>query len=235
MKKRKGYVDLVEEWDKLWAGVIELSQEYGERIVFIGGVAIYLHTREGAAPETFLERSHDGDFFISLADFADLRDHEEVTANRRLFKYQIIKNGLEFDVYLENQAHLRVPFQDLYAASEVADGIRVASLEHLLVLKLDAFSDRRASAKGRKDERDVIRIIYLMSQEGYDAELLEPYWTSEMTRLLELVEKGREFISLARGNAHEARQLRETYRATARKLGAKVPKRDPIRRARRTR
>jgi predicted nucleotidyltransferase len=37
----------------------------------------------------------------------------------------------------------------------VLGGIRVASLGHLLVLKLEAFADRRGSTKGDKDAKDL--------------------------------------------------------------------------------
>lgn len=72
-----------------------------------------------------------------MADFSDLRDVEEVTANRRLNKHQFIKNGIEFDVYLEYNNSLRVPYADAWARSSVIDNVRVASLEHLVLLSFN--------------------------------------------------------------------------------------------------
>lgn len=197
-----------EEWAKLWAGIREISELFPDGIVFIGGVAVLLHVRHQKLPERFIELSHDGDFYVSLADFADLRDLEEVTANRRLNRHQIIKNGTAFDVYLENHSALTVKFADALAASRVIDGVRVASLEHLLVLKLDAFASRRGSAKGAKDERDLIKICFLLSESTLRAERLTNYLTNEAVATLGLVRQSSEFMTLCGGNAHQARDLR---------------------------
>lgn len=53
---------------------------------------------------------------------------------------------------MEGQHDLAVPYEGMAAHSELRLGIRVACLEHLLILKLRAFLDRRGSAKGDKDE-----------------------------------------------------------------------------------
>src|SRR6185436_10365237 len=101
---------------------------------------------------------YDADFYISFADMGDLRDIEEVTANRRLSKHQMIKHGFEFDIYTERQSTLVLPYDVVLASSQIVGGIRVASPEHLLVLKLEAFADRKGSAKGDKDAKDLLRI-----------------------------------------------------------------------------
>lgn len=197
-----------EEWRKLWAGIREFSETFPDGVVFIGGVAVLLHVRGQKLPERFIELSHDGDFFVSLADFADLRDLEEVTANRRLNKHQIVKGGVEYDVYLENHNGLNVKYADVVASSQVVDGVRVASLEHLLLLKLDAYASRRGSAKGAKDERDLIKILYLLDQSTLRAERLTGYLTDETVATLGLMKKSTEFMTICGGNAHQARDLR---------------------------
>lgn len=198
-----------EEWRKLWRGVLELSELFPEGLVFIGGIAVLLHVRSHKLPDRFVELSHDGDFYVSLADFADLRDLEEVTANRRLNKHQIIKDGMEYDVYLENHNALSVKFADVVASSTVVDGVRIASLEHLLLLKLDAYRSRRGSAKGSKDERDLIKILLLLEGSALHAERLSPYLTAEGIETLALVKKSGEFLVVCGGNAHQARDLRD--------------------------
>lgn len=202
----------------LWRGIDELASELGDRLVFIGGVAVYLHVSHVDPPEGFIEFSHDGDFLISLSDFTVLRDLEEVTPNRRLAKHQIIKHGVEFDVYVERNSHLLVPYEEAMSASTVIEapaigrGIRVASPEHLLVLKLDAYRDRRGSGKGEKDERDLIRIAYVMDRTGTARrDLLDPYLTDEMSDLLVAMKRSHEFLRLSGRNAHRARDLRETF------------------------
>ncbi len=197
-----------EEWGKLWAGILDLSQYFPDGIVFIGGVAVLLHVRNGKLPEGFVEYSHDGDFFLSLADFADLRDLEEVTANRRLNKHQIVKNGIEFDIYLENHNGLIVKYADVMAESAIIDGVRVASLEHLLLLKLDAYASRRGSAKGSKDERDLVKICYLLAGQGTRHDRLSGYLVDEAVTLLVGVKKSSEFMTICAGNVHDARGVR---------------------------
>ena len=198
-----------EEWRRLWKGVRELSELFPDGLVFIGGIAVLLHVRSSKLPDRFVELSHDGDFYVSLADFADLRDVEEVTANRRLNKHQIIKDGMEYDVYLENHNALSVKFTDVLAASQVIDGVRVSSLEHLLLLKLDAYRSRRGSSKGAKDERDLIKILLLLDGAGLQIVRLEKYLTPEAIETLALLKKSSEFLVVCGGNAHQARDVRE--------------------------
>ncbi len=198
----------VKAWGRLWAGIRELSELFPDGIVFIGGIAVLLHVRDQKLPERFIELSHDGDFYVSLADFADLRDIEEVTANRRLNKHQIVKDGFEYDVYLENHHHLLVKFSDAMAASQVIDGVRVACLEHLLLLKLDAYQSRRGSAKGAKDERDLIKICYLMSGSRPRRDRLTTYLVPHAARTLGALKKSAEVMNICGGNAHQARDLR---------------------------
>jgi len=200
-----------EEWQRVWKGVRDLSDQFGERIIFIGGVAVYLHVK--GKRKAFIGYSHDGDFYISLEDFAELRDAEEVVSNKRLGKHQVIKDGIDFDVYVERNNSLRVRYEDIEAASVVIDGVRVASLEHLLLLKLDAYQNRRGSRKGEKDETDVIRLGFLLSS-GVDRKLLEPYLTEAMLELLRSVERSSQFFELCRKNAHEAKKLREAFHVT---------------------
>ena len=206
-----------EEWAALWTGICELSEYFPEGIVFIGGVAVYLHARAGRVPENWIEFSHDGDLYISLSDFGDLRDTEEVTANRRLTKHQFIKNGIDFDVYLEYNNGLRVPYADARAHSVVIEQTRVASLESLLVLKLDAFAARRGRAKGRKDERDLIRIAHLMAPPYRpDRRQLKPYVTDRDVELLDTVLRASpEFVKMS-SDHKQTKRLREDFARLAR-------------------
>jgi hypothetical protein len=200
-----------ETWTALWGAICELSDLFPDGLVFIGGIAVYLHARQARLAPWGIEFSHDGDFYVSLADFSDLRDIEEVTANRRLNKHQFIKNGLEFDVYLEYNNGLRVPYADAWTRSSIIDNVRAASLEHLLLLKLDAYADRKASAKGRKDERDLIRIAHILAHGRVHKTWLEPYATVEDVRLLTEALRSTEFVSMTQ-NVRQASTLRADFR-----------------------
>jgi hypothetical protein len=201
-----------EMWDDLWLGIRELSEDYPEGIVFIGGIGVYLHTAAvKRVPGRFVEFSHDGDFYIDHADFHDLRTHEDVTTNARLKKSQIIKHGMEFDIFVQYTNGLLVKYEDAVGASEILDGVRVACLEHLLLLKLVAYANRKGRGKGDKDERDLIRICYMLAQQpdGPRESILLPYLDPSLLITLNLIRTSRQFITLAADNAHHASTIRK--------------------------
>ena len=188
---------------------LELSHGYPD-VVFIGGVAVYVHLAHKALSTLPLEASHDADFMISFSDYGNLKDEEEVTPTPRLAKHQMIVDGVEFDVYVERLNRLVVPYDDVYAASNVIEQIRVASLEHLLVLKLEAFGQRGHSSKGEKDSRDLIKIGLLLGRDA-NKDLILPYWRDEhLSSLLEVV-KSSIFFGLCQRNAHAAKQMRTAF------------------------
>ncbi|HEY7954684.1 MAG: hypothetical protein ACHQ17_10780 [Polyangia bacterium] len=209
------------EFETLLAICAELAGLFPDGIVFIGGIAVYLHTKNVRETSELAELTHDADFYISLADMGDLRDLEEVTANRRLSKHQLIKRGFEFDIYTERQAALIVPYDVVRARSVVWGDVRVASLEHLLVLKLEAFLDRKGSAKGDKDAMDLIRIAAaaVHGPHGFQPDLALPYLRDEHFGLLERVERGPYAIALAHGNAKSAKGLRQDLSGIVAQLG----------------
>jgi len=191
----------------------EISSLFPTGVVYIGGIAVYLHTINIEEIASFAEFTHDADFYISIADMSDLRDIEEVTPNRRLSKHQLIKGGFEFDIYTERYSSLIVPFDQVKAYSEAYDMISVASLEHLLVLKLEAYRDRINSSKGSKDAKDILRIsqIASASKKKLRPDLIEGYISESHIELLKQIEKGPEPMSLARGNAQQAKNIRKVF------------------------
>ena len=201
------------EFQALLAACIDLGTGFPEGLVYIGGIAVYLHAINHEATAALAATTHDADLYISLADLSDLRDIEELTPNRRLRKHQLVKKGFEFDVYTERQANLRVPYDEVVAHSVVYDGVRVAALEHLLVLKLEAYRDRRSSAKGDKDAHDLVRIAAVAAQgvRSFDARLAAPYLDDEHLELLAGVARGPHALALAEGNAVIAKRLRGQF------------------------
>lgn len=196
------------DFTKLIGICADLSQMFDQGLVFIGGIAVYTHAINTPQCSHMAEATHDGDFYISLADMADLRDIEEVTPNRRLNKSQIIKEGFEFDIYTERLSGLIVPYDQVMAHSNSYGGVRVACLEHLFVLKLEAFRDRLHSSKGAKDARDLFRIGALAKQINFDASLAAPYLDEEHLGLFDRLRKSTEAIAMAGGNAVTAKKLR---------------------------
>lgn len=206
-----------ENFTRLLSTCHELSALFPD-IVYIGGIAIYLHAINRPETKELGETTHDADFYISLADMADLRDVEEVTSNRRLSKSQIIKNRCEFDIYTERQSALIVPYQEVAADAVAYGDMRVASLEHLLVLKTEAACDRAGSAKGEKDARDLISIACLSTHLGFDFSIGAAFLSDRHVDRLNEIAKGGAPVSVARGNAQAAKALRTTLRTFVSKL-----------------
>jgi hypothetical protein len=147
---------------------------------------------------------------ISFADYDVLKDQEEITSNTRLAKHQMVVEGVEFDVYVERNNKLVVPYDEVLAHSEMIESVRVACLEHLLVLKLEAFANRERTHKGEKDRRDVVKIGLMMGRRARRS-LADPYMYPQLVDLLVKVERGTVFHELCEGNPHEAKKMRAAF------------------------
>lgn len=177
-------------------------------VVLIGGMAVSLHALEAMA--ALAETTHDADFFLSYVGYGILRDQHEITSNPRLGKRQLIYNRIDYDIYLEKEHDLAVAYEDAVDRSVVIEGLRCASLQDLLILKIDAFAQRGGSAKGDKDARDLARIVLLSSDPAtLDADALavalDPARSEVIASILRRTDL---FNDLAGGNAHQAAKLR---------------------------
>jgi len=200
-----------------FAKILDLCQGIGNNlpgVVFIGGVAVYLHAMRRASRMISLETSHDADFMISFPDYGTLKDMEEIVPSPRLAKHQMIVDGVEFDVYVERLNQLVVPYDEVFAhAAAIAYGngeVKVACLEHLLVLKLEAFQSRGHSSKGEKDRRDVAKLGLLLGRKTR-MRLVAPYLRDDLIVLLGQIAKSTVFLDLCSHNAHEAKKLRAGF------------------------
>ena len=188
---------------------------FPEGIALIGGIAVYLHAVNHRATEALAECTHYGDFYISIADMAELRDIEEVTPNRRLSKHQLIKGGFEFDIYTERHSALVVPYSEVIAHAENYGNLKVAGLEQLFSLKTEAYRDRKSSSRGSKDAKDLIRIAAIAAarKRPLKTAMIAPYLRDAHLELLNELIKRPEFVALARGNAMQAKKLRGVFEA----------------------
>ena len=209
-----------EAWKTLWPNVVELGTDFKD-VVFIGGIAVYLHSKnqqiDALAAVDLIEFSHDIDLCVSLPDFADMRDAYIVTPARQGGKQQMIMRNRGVDIYVERNHRLAVPYDELKAYAVAYDGLKTACLEHLLILKLDAAADRLASPKGEKDRRDIAKIGLLMDHPG---EILLPYLSDDRLALLAHTAKSPVFMEIAQGNAHHAKVLRERFERIWGKINA---------------
>src|SRR5277367_4563972 len=157
------------EWSKVWKVVKDLTAD-NEDIVIIGGVAVYIHTEIYNSKDIPVEFTHDADMAISLPTLSQLADEGyEIVTNKRLNKRQIIINDVDVDIYVAHQSKLRVSYNHLAeSAKDLADGgevVMVASLGHLLILKIAALEARWSSAHGEKDRRDVAKLMVMINGE----------------------------------------------------------------------
>jgi hypothetical protein len=198
-----------EDFDKILDMCLALSDGYRDT-VFIGGVAVYLHLVKKERSALPPDVSHDADFMISFSDYGALKDAEEITPTPRLAKHQMVVDGVEFDIYVERLHRLVVPYDEVAAHSTIIKGIRVACLEHLLVLKLEAYLSRGHSSKGEKDRKDITKVGLLLGS-GVQKHLIEPYLREDLLIPLHNIAKSAIFFELCDGNAHAAKKARTAF------------------------
>ena len=210
--------DLPEEFTRL-LNVCETLVSGLKGSVIIGGIAVYLHTANHLVTQQLAGTTHDADIYISLEDLSSLRTTEDVTPNQRLQKHQVIKKGFEFDVYTEFQSGLRLPYDEIVAHSVTYENQKVASLEHLLILKLDAFLDRQGSTKGEKDAHDILRITATMDAlHQCNTHLIAPYLGDEHLDLFMKAGTHPLAMGLAKGDAKLAKKLRDSFKQVTSKI-----------------
>jgi hypothetical protein len=190
-------------WNHLLSLTQRISREFPDA-VFIGGVAVAQYAKQ--RNPILEEASHDADLYLSLLGKNEMRDRYEVLRNERLGKDSVLVDGEDFDLYIERQHRLAVPYDQIRANSTTINDIRVASLEHLLILKLDAAADRLGSAKGDKDQRDIARIVMLL--EHPRPSLLKQHLDERRLRTLQSVARQRDIFQRMGLGAHEAAAMR---------------------------
>ncbi len=190
-------------------------QNQAETGVFIGGIAVYIHAVNGGDETSCIAAAtHDGDMVVSIMDMQDLREEEELTSNRRLRKHELKKNGFSFDIYTERQNGLRVPYDEISARSVSIGGLRLASLEDLLILKAVAMLDRTGTVKGDKDAKDIIRIVSVMSNKEIrpDWERIKSFLDEDaINAIVEVGSSPAFFTSLYGGNSFLAKKSRDAF------------------------
>ena len=70
----------IENWESIMSGIKEIQEWFPDGVVFIGGVAVFMHSSKNENVKT--EFSHDADFLISMEDYMDLRDLEDRKSTR---------------------------------------------------------------------------------------------------------------------------------------------------------
>ncbi len=193
-----------EQWLAVWGTVCDLVQIYPDDLIVIGGVAVYLYSR--SRPTLAPEYTHDADFYIGEPGWLSLQDEFAVTKNARLSKASMRLHGIKIDLYPQYDHGLRIDYEVLAEATHEVDGVAVADPQHLLVLKLDAFRDRGRSETGKKDRRDITRLLVLL--EDAEPDLIAGILTDEDVDLLDEVLGSSSFMEISEKNAKRASTLR---------------------------
>ncbi len=136
--------------EKSWEILKELRKEHN--FILIGGWAAYLIAER--------QKSKDIDIVVDLNELHKLKQENIMGKNDKLRKYEIKKQDIDVDIYLEHYSKLAIPVEDIKNYTINLKGFNVACPELMIVLKQSAYFDRKDSVKGEKDLIDIISILF---------------------------------------------------------------------------
>lgn len=135
--------------EKSWKVLQELKKEH--KFILIGGWAVYLLTKQN--------KSKDVDVVVSIEELEKFK-MERLVKNDKLKKYEVKKEEIDIDIYLEYYSKLAIPVEEIKNYTMEIEGFKIASSELLLILKQRAYSERKDSIKGEKDKIDIISLVF---------------------------------------------------------------------------
>ena len=150
------YQDLITE--KSWQFLQELKKTVA--FVLIGGWAVYLYTNR--------LKSKDIDIIVDYDTLVKLKKLGALTKNQRLLKYELKEEAVSVDIYLPYYSVIGLPVEAVIQYTTDLGGFVVLQKEMLIITKLAAYAERKASTKGQKDKLDVLALLFLTDFD-YDA------------------------------------------------------------------
>lgn len=123
------------------------------KFILIGGWAVFLYSKS--------LKSKDIDIIVDYGELAELKEKNEVFKNDRLKKYEISAENFDVDIYVPHYSELGINVVEIQKHTTNKEGFRVPDLEIMLLLKLFAWTNRRGSSKGQKDELDIFSLAML--------------------------------------------------------------------------
>src|SRR3989344_179180 len=88
--------------EKSWNLLQELKKEHS--FILIGGWAVYLFTKQ--------QKSKDIDIVIDIKELQKFKS-ENLNKNDNLKKYEIKREDIDIDIYLEHYSRLAIPAEDI--------------------------------------------------------------------------------------------------------------------------
>lgn len=172
--------------EKSWEILKKLRKDYN--FILIGGWAIYLLTKQ--------QKSKDIDIIASLNELEKLKK-ENLGKNTILKKYEIKKDDVDIDIYVEYYSKFAIPVEEIKNYTINVEGFKIASPEILLILKQSAYQDRENSVKGEKDLIDIISLLVFweINFDKYRG-LLKKYKLSYSSNLRKLLINFKDYNSL---------------------------------------
>lgn len=138
--------------DKSWNTLLKLKKE-PINFILIGGWAVFLWTNQ--------IKSKDIDIIITnFDDLNYLKQKYTLTKNDKLKKYEIKIDDIDVDIYLIHYSQLGIPIEDIKSKTSKIKGIRIPKPEILLILKQTAELMRKESVKGKKDQVDILTLLF---------------------------------------------------------------------------
>lgn len=136
--------------EKSWNILQDLRNKFD--FVLIGGWANYLWTKT--------HKSKDIDVIIDLKTLYSLKENYRLIKNDRLKKYEIKIGEIDIDIYVPHYSKLSLPVEFIQKNVTIVEGFNVVIPEALLILKQGAEFDRRGSVKGKKDQVDIMTLLF---------------------------------------------------------------------------
>ncbi|EGQ7958211.1 hypothetical protein LFR94_004453 [Vibrio vulnificus] len=151
---------------------IETAYTCCDDFIAIGGIALHCHMSSiGLTP---IISTHDADVICGNTSYCYVRDEFDLGFNARMNKheYKVVlpllqgEKSVDVDVYVIYQNGLQVEVQEVIENAIIINNVKCAHLVHLLVLKVDNYTNfdgNKDSDKYTKIVHDILQIIGLLS------------------------------------------------------------------------
>ena len=190
---------------KSWELLKKLNKQLN--FIVIGGWGIFLWTHA--------MKSKDLDIILTRWDDLEvIKKQFEARKNDRLKKYEIVISDIDVDIYIPHYSQLVIPCEDLITMTTVRGGFEVLKPEPLMILKQQAFIDRKDSIKGQKDRVDILSLLIsnVVNFNEYKR-LIDQYKISHFKdELIKIIQTTKEeFAYLNITNPREVKKLKKRW------------------------